>query len=221
MGIRCDPFGMARAHRTTTAFFRHHTAIRLVLAIGLIVAGLVSWANSEPATVTQPIVVAARDIASGASLTAADLTTGYDSLGLADVDPAALLGETVRGPISEGEPITMSRITPGRSLTVESGRVVFPLPLPDDGMAGMLVAGDVVDVVVASDRLSDLSDNENPVRTAASRVEVLTVVAPNSKDTLAPGSSDSAVLLDVTNAQAKELASIRRSDRVSLTLAGR
>ena len=131
MGIRCDPFGMARAHRTTTAFFRHHTVIRLVLAIGLIVAGLVSWANSEPATVTKPIVVAARDIASGASLTAADLSTGYDSLGLADVDPAALLGETARGPISEGEPITMSRITPGRSLTVESGRVVFPLPLPD------------------------------------------------------------------------------------------
>ncbi|MCH9720094.1 MAG: hypothetical protein K0U60_09535, partial [Actinomycetia bacterium] len=59
------------------------------------------------------------------------------------------------------------------------------------------------------------------VWTAATGVEVLTVTVSDSDEVLTPGNSDSAVLLDVTSEQAGELAAIRRSDRVSLTLAGR
>ena len=88
----------------------------------------------------------------------------------------------------------------------------------------MLVAGDVVDVVVASERLAGLASEgteQKSVWTAAAGVEVLTVTVPDSDEVLTPGNSDSAVLLDVTSEQAGELAVIRRSDRVSLTLAGR
>lgn len=194
------------------------------MAACLLVVGVVSWLGSEPATATKLVAVAARDIPSGTSLTAADVTVGQDSLGLDSAEPEVLIGETVRGPIAEGEPITPSRLTPGRSLAVKPGRVVFPLPLPDDGMAGMLVAGDIVDVVVASERLAGLASEateQKSVWTAAAGVEVLTVTVPDSDEVLTPGNSDSAVLLDVTSEQAGELAAIRRSDRVSLTLAGR
>jgi pilus assembly protein CpaB len=215
---------MARVQRTTSVIFRHGTTIRLIAAACLLLVGAVSWLGADPATTTRPVVVAARDIPAGTTLVATDLATGQDSLGLESIESDTLVGETVRGPIAEGEPITPSRLTPGRSLAVKPGRVVFPLPLPDDGIAGMLVAGDIVDVVVAAERLTGLTDNEDDqdaVWTAAAGVEVLTVTVPNSDDVLAPGSSDSAVLLDVTTEQASELAAIRRSDRVSLTLAGR
>ena len=215
---------MARVQRSTSIIFRHGTTIRVIAAAFLLVVGVASWLGSEPATATKPVAVAARDIPSGTSLTAADVTVGQDSLGLDSAEPEMLIGEIVRGPIAEGEPITPSRLTPGRSLTVKPGRMVFPLPLPDDGMASMLVAGDVVDVVVASERLAGLASEgteQKSVWTAAAGVEVLTVTVPDSDEVLTPGNSDSAVLLDVTSEQAGELAAIRRSDRVSLTLAGR
>lgn len=210
---------MTRAGRTTSILFRYGTTVRFLAAAVLLVIGVISWIGSEPAISTKTVAIAARDIPSGAAITAADLSSGQDSLGLTTVQPEELIGEITRGPIREGEPVTLSRITPGRSLGVAPGRVVFPLPLPENGMAGMLVAGDVVDVVVASERLSDGEDDQ--VRTAAAGVEVLAVTGSQPEDVLAPGGSDSAVLLDVNTEQARDLAAIGRSDRISLTLAGR
>ena len=99
---------MARVQRSTSIIFRHGTTIRVIAAAFLLVVGVASWLGSEPATATKPVAVAARDIPSGASLTAADVTVGQDSLGLDSAEPEVLIGETVRGPIAEGEPITLN-----------------------------------------------------------------------------------------------------------------
>ncbi len=210
------PF-MADVRRTTSFIWRHSTLIRAVLAGVLLIAGLLSWMSNSAVPQTEEVVVASRDIVSGAALTEEDLTLGNDSLGLATMDSSDLVGEIARGPIDSGEPITSSRITPGRSLQVLPGRVVFPLSLTDERLAALLVSGDVVNVLAAP---GDLTDGE--VRILARQVEVLTVSGEAASGSgLAPPGAGAVVLLDVSETQASELSRIQRSDRVSVTIGSR
>ncbi|MAT60632.1 MAG: hypothetical protein CMH41_03070 [Micrococcales bacterium] len=208
---------MTDVKRTTSFIWRHATLIRAVMAGLLLIVGVLSWASSHPAPQTSEIVIASRDIPSGSVLANEDLAIGHDSLGLATLNRSDLVGEIVRGPIKSGEPVTPSRITPGRSLQVVPGRVVFPLALSDERLAALLVAGDVVNVIVTP---GDLSDGE--VRTLARQVEVLTVSGQTtvSSGLTSPGSG-AVVLLDVSDIQAADLSQIQRSDRVSVTIGSR
>jgi Flp pilus assembly protein CpaB len=162
----------------------------------------------------QPVTVAARDIASGSTLTAADLTTATATLPLATPPIDQLVGEVVRGPLTPGEPVTITRITPGRQVDPEPGTVVFPLTLADERIAALLQSGDRVDVLVTPDAL-----HEGEPRQVAADVEILTVAAddPGGFQAASP-QSGSVVLLALPEEEAPELAAIRRSDHVSVAI---
>jgi len=194
--------------------WRHSRVIRLCLAAGCAIAAIASFSNaSEPPKLSE-VVVAARDIEAGATLAEADLALAQDSLGLTTPQRQTLLGETVRGPVVAGEPVTESRLTPGRSLAPPPGSVVFPLTLEDERIAELLTAGDRVDVLVTPDSL-----NEDATGLTVSDVEVLTVPLP-AGDSLRPtlGRSGAVVLLAVDTDAAADLAQIRRSDHVTVTI---
>ncbi len=205
---------MASVQRTSSFLWRHSTALRAGAAAVLLLVALGSWAGAEHPADLRPVVVAARDIPSGGVIAEDDLATAQDSLGLSTPAASELVGESVRGPVAAGEPLTASRLTPGRSVPTGAGTVVFPLALADTRIADLLVAGDRVDVIVTPDSL-----HEGKPRTAAGGVEVLTVTAPADSG---PGSalarSGSMVLLQVTAEQARGLAAIRGSDHVSVAI---
>jgi Flp pilus assembly protein CpaB len=204
---------MSSVRRTTSFLWRHWTALRAAAAGVLLLVAVVSCAGQTPQPRLSPVAVAARDIASGATLTADDLATGEDSLGVTTPNPEDLVGESVRGPISAGEPITASRLTPGRSVPTQPGSVVFPLTLADQRIAGLLVAGDRVDVIVTPDAL-----HQGRARTVAADVEVLTVAAAADSGPASLSQAGSVVLLAVEQEQARQLAQIRRSDHVSVAI---
>jgi Flp pilus assembly protein CpaB len=205
---------MAKVRRTSSFVWRHATALRASAAGLLVLTAVGSCAGAEPQVELREVVVASRDIPSGSRLAPEDLAVAEDSLGLLTPSAQDLAGETARGPISAGEPITASRLTPGRSVSAAPGTVVFPLTLPDERIAGLLMAGDRVDVIVTPDSL-----HGGEAASAAEDVEVLTVTAPPDDG---PGSAlsqaGSVVLLAVTPEQAAALAGIRRSDRVSVAI---
>ena len=204
---------MPPVRRTTSFLWRHSVALRSAAAGLLLILALASWGSAGPPVEVHPVVVAAHDIPSGATLTADDLTEAADSLGLDSPSAEDLVGESVRGPIAAGEPITASRLTPGRSVPTAPGTVVFPLTLSDERVAGLLVAGDRVDVIVTPDAL-----HQGQAATVAADVEVLGVSGSEEGPGAALAQSGSVVLLAATHEQAAGLAGIRRSDHVSVTI---
>ena len=96
------------------------------------------------------MTVAARDLPSGAVLSAADLrTVGFapGSVPAGAVDAAA--GRTLAAPLRAGEPVTDVRLV-GPALTDGyPGLSAVPVRLPDAGVAGLLTVGDRVDLVAA------------------------------------------------------------------------
>jgi Flp pilus assembly protein CpaB len=107
-------------------------------------------ATAAPPEPTLPVRVAAHDLVAGARITDADLTTvefrpGSEPEGLVE-DPA---GRTLATSLRRGEPVTDVRLL-GPSLTDgHPGMVATPVRIPDAAMAGLLRAGDRVDVLAA------------------------------------------------------------------------
>jgi Flp pilus assembly protein CpaB len=159
-----------------------------------------------------PVTVAARPIASGAVLTADDLTVQDWPVVLDSPAPAMAVGSVVRGPVAAGEPITRTRLVPGGGVAPPAGTVVVPLTLGDDRVASLLQSGDRVDVLVTPDSL-----HEGDPRTAATDVEVLGVPAVDTGAFAGP-ESGAVVLLAVPAGVAGDLAAIRRSDHVTVAI---
>jgi len=107
-------------------------------------------ATAPPPEPTVPVLVAADDLAAGARITGADLTTvefrpGSEPAGLVE-DP---VGRTLATSLRRGEPLTDVRLL-GPSLTDgHPGMVATPVRIPDAAMASLLRAGDRVDVLAA------------------------------------------------------------------------
>lgn len=131
---------------------------RRLLALALLIAAAV-LAQRGPGTAPAdagggrveltPVLVAAREIPAGTTITAADLAVG-------DLPPAAVpagvlepgdepLGRLVAGPVRAGEPITDVRLV-GAELTAHApaDTVAVPLRLGDPGVAALLGPGDVI-----------------------------------------------------------------------------
>jgi Flp pilus assembly protein CpaB len=100
-----------------------------------------------------PVVVAARDLASGATLTSADLAVRRYPVAVAPTGPTVrALGRTLAGPVTQGEPITGVRLVSPSLLSGYPGLVALPVRLSDADAAGLLRAGDHVDLVAADAR---------------------------------------------------------------------
>ncbi|WP_182525766.1 SAF domain-containing protein [Nocardioides dongkuii] len=147
-----DPVHRSRPQRVLRAVRRAVLARRRLLAAVLtavaVAAGL--QAATAPPPATRSVTVAARDLPAGSVIGAGDLTTSAFAPGSV---PADLVAEPVGGvlaaPLRRGEPVTDVRLV-GPALT--AGRpdlVALPVRLPDAAMAGLLRAGDVVDLVAA------------------------------------------------------------------------
>jgi Flp pilus assembly protein CpaB len=123
---------------------------RRVLAAGLVAlavgAGLHSVAPPAPAGTT--ITVAARDLPAGETLTAADVTTAELPQGAApDALVDAPLGQTLAGPVTRGEPLTVARLVGAGLTQADPGITALPVRISDPDQAALLTVGDRIDLM--------------------------------------------------------------------------
>ena len=131
---------------------------RVLVAVLLLTALLLAAGPHQPAPAAAPavptaeVVVAARDLAAGTVLAAADLRLAAipDSAVPAGVvrRPLGLIGQRVAGAVRRGEPVTDVRIVgPGLTAGLVAGETAVPVRLADAESAALVRAGDRVDVL--------------------------------------------------------------------------
>jgi Flp pilus assembly protein CpaB len=169
---------------------RRLTAAALILLAALLAVRPGAGAG-EP---TRPLVVAARDLAPGASLSLADVRVVAvpagirPATGLGSADEVS--GRVLAGAAAEGEPITRARLVgPENTRLVTGGpdAVAVPVRLADAAVADLLTPGARVDVVttdphggaalLAADATVVTVRADTGERSAASRPGRLVVVA--------------------------------------------
>ncbi|WP_054816153.1 SAF domain-containing protein [Nocardia arizonensis] len=163
--------------------------VRRLLAAALTVTAIVLSLRGDPDTRHVDVVVAARDLTPGTSLSAADLRMApRESGGLPDGTvraPGQLLGATLTGAMRAGEIFTDLRTVGPRLAAAAVGardaRIV-PLRLADTAVAAILRAGDRVDVIAAEETAGP---GAGPARTLATDAAVVLVSAPGERRTSA------------------------------------
>lgn len=122
--------------------------IAAALAAVAVVAGLRTVA--PPAPETAPVLAAARDLASGSVLGAADLREArvpLDSLPPRPVTDG--VGRVLAAPLDAGEVLSETRLVGPAMVDLEPGLVPVPVRLPDAQMAALLRVGDRIDLLAA------------------------------------------------------------------------
>jgi Flp pilus assembly protein CpaB len=161
------------------------------------------------------LLVAARDLAPGAVLGAADLTERHVPAAVrpagALVADAAALGRILAAPVRRGEPIVDVRLVGGSLYAaLGSGLVGAPVRLSDAAEVGLLRPGDVVDVVAAHESGS--------AAVVAPGARVVGVPAADRGLTAAGGGEGGMVILAVTPSVAVRLAATAADSRLSVVL---
>ena len=125
---------------------RRRRLVAAVLAAAAVVAGLRTVAPPPPDTVA--VLVAARDLPSGALLEDGDLVARDFPAELAPPGATgAAAGRVLAAPVRRGEVLTDVRLVGPALADAVPGETVLPVRLPDAGMATLLRAGDEVDLV--------------------------------------------------------------------------
>ena len=133
---------------------RRRRLIAAVLVAGAVLAGLRAVAPPPPDTVA--VLVAARDLPSGAVLDARDLVARDFPADLAPPDATgAAAGRVLAAPVRRGEVLTDVRLVGPALAEAVPGETVLPVRLPDAGMATLLRAGDEVDLVATDPGTGD------------------------------------------------------------------
>lgn len=142
------------------AVARHRALLAAGLAAAAVATGLSAVAPATEQGV--PVLTAARDLASGATLTAEDVVAASLPLALvptgALVEPAAVVGRLVAGPVRRGEPLTDVRLLgagllgPGSASSSprDARLVAVPVRVAEAATAALVQAGDRVDVLSAA-----------------------------------------------------------------------
>ena len=169
-------------------------------------------AGAIPATA--PVVVAAADMAAGTVLDDGVLHVAHwprdAAPARASDSPDQLVGRVLAGPLRRGEPVTDVRLVgPGLTTLLPPGQVAAPLRLPDLAVAGLISAGDRVDVLATP--------------TDAATAEVIAagalVLAPSAGgDPAAAGERDGLLLLAVDPPTGARLAAASTTGTLSVTL---
>ena len=210
---------MLSTERVSALWWRHATAIRWAVATVLLTLAGISTVLDEDSPPTQRATIAAIDITSGAIIKSSDLTTATDTLGLATLPVDRASGEIARGPIAAGEPITASRLSPGRSVDLPPDEVAFPLVLPDAHMSDLLVSGDHIDVFATRGPNEAAETAADPAaRVVATDVEVLAVPDSDERDIGMNRDADTVVLVAASPAQAIALAGMKRAGSISIAI---
>jgi len=183
-------------------------------ALVLLAAALALRPNESRATPTRPVLVAAHDLAPGATLTPDDVRV----IAVPDeVRPAAALasaeevsGRVLAGAATAGEPITGARLVGPentRLATGGTGAVAVPVRLADAAVADLLSPGTRVDVVTA-----------DPHGTGGALLAAnATVVTVRTADR-APGGAGRLVVIAMSPDTATRVASISLGQPVTVTL---
>jgi Flp pilus assembly protein CpaB len=156
-------------------------------------------ATAAPPPSRETVRVAATDLAAGEVVTAHDVTTqeyapGTAPAGLVD-DP---VGRVLAAPVRRGEPITDVRLVGPGLADGHPGLTALPVRLPDAGAAGLLRAGDEIDLVAADPQ-------GGPPRTVADGVTVL-AVPDDVAESAGGGLAGRLVVLGVPPADVPEVA---------------
>ena len=172
------------AHRWRLLAWRARFPVAATL-LGVAAALVVGQLRPAPA-VTIPVVVAARAIAPGGALSAADLHVAAMPPALvphgAHPDPADVVGHQLVVGAPPGLPIVDGLLAGDRLAAAgPAGSVVAPIRLADPAVADLLRPGDRIDVLAAAGS----ADGEPVVRLLAERAIVL--VNPGSGATTADG----------------------------------
>jgi Flp pilus assembly protein CpaB len=190
---------------------RRRRPLAALLTAVAVAAGVHAAAGPAPASV--PVVVAARDLPAGASLSGSDLRTVRFAPGSAPegivADP---VGQVLAGPLRAGEPVTDVRLV-GPGLT--SGRpdlVAVPVRLPDPGMVALLHVGDRIDLVATDPQ-------QGGARVVAGGVPVLAIPAADDAAT-ASGLPGRLVVVGATADQVGPLADATVRSFVTYTWPG-
>lgn len=195
--------------------WRRVTLIRRWLAGLLIVAAAVLAARGQfGAPERDPVLVAARDLAPGSTLSSGDLRLSHWP---PELVPAGALtavadaeGRVLAGAANRGEPLTAPRLA-GPELTRRAGAgsdaASVPIRLADSGVAGLLGPGRTVDVITLGERA------DQPAVLAAGAT-VLTVLPAEQK----AGVQGRLVLIAVPRSTAARLAAATLAREVTVTL---
>ena len=216
MGESLNPTLLSRVSRTLRPDFTRTVLARRIAAGGLVVLAGVAAFRPDPADADTDVVIAARDLSPGATLTADDVdverrsaTTVPDGA-LRAVD--LVVGTTLAGPARRGEIITDARVLGSRLSGLAAGpdaRVV-PLLLADAAVLDLIRPGDVVDVLGA---VSAETDAE-PRVVAANAIVVLVSARQKS----AGAGDDRVVLVALPATAANALAGATLVQTVTLTI---
>jgi len=188
------------------ALRRHRRKLAILATLAAVLAGLTALAPPRPDTVS--VLTAAHPLIGGTTVRAADLDrTELPPRAVPDgawTDPAAVVGQTLAGPVPAGQVLTPEALLRHRADGL--GSVVAPLPVADDRVSALLVSGDQVDVLAADSQTGK-------TRVVASSVRVVTGAIPVADD--APGSGG-LVLVEVTPAIATALAAAASTSVLSV-----
>ncbi|OBK74833.1 SAF domain-containing protein [Mycobacterium sp. 1274761.0] len=191
-------------------------AARRVAAAALVLLAAVAAFRSDPQGERSDIVVAARDLAPGVELTAADVrieqrlaATIPDGSRTAVAD---VVGSTLAGPARRGEVLTDVRLLGSRLAQSAAGRDarIVPLHLADTALLDLVRPGDVVDVLAAADQAGPGDADPRVVATDA----VVVLVSEKQKG---PGAGDRVVLIALPAQAANDVAGATLMQAVTLT----
>jgi pilus assembly protein CpaB len=160
-----------------------------------------------------PVLVAATDLAAGATMRAADLTIRLwpDDLAPAGAlrEPAAAEGRMLIGAVRAGEPLTDVRLSGAAALGSGPGTAAVPVRLADPGVAQLLAPGSRVDVVGLAD------PNGSPVVLAPDAAVLAVLPAEESRAGPARGRL---ILVAMPRELATRVAAASVSDQLAITL---
>ena len=173
------------------------------------------------------LLVAARDLNSGALITGDDLKyieTADPVPGQILLDKAQVVNRGVVSPIYAGEPINASRLAPsgtgaGLATLIPWGKRAVALRVDDVvGLAGFVLPGMHVDVIVSGDGLSEQNRSGTLSRTVLQNIEVLSAGQKIEKRPDGKPEQANVVNLLVTPAQAEQLTLASSLSKVQLVL---
>jgi len=225
-----------RAIHTVRHHVTRHRKLLAAVCAGLSVMVMAPMVSGQH-TAGVAVVTAARDLTSGVTLTAADLTTITLPASAvpagAVTSAAAAIGQPVAGAMRRGEPLTDARLDHGPLSAPAPGLVAAPVRLADAQAAGLLRAGEHVDVLASSTSVSTsalasatTADQPDVTPSAAAVVAAdVTVVAIPSAPAGPGAAADPAfegalVVLATTPDQARRLAQAEVSARLSAIVVG-
>lgn len=199
-----------------------HVARRVaagLLALGALLLAVRPPGDAAVAQVppgTRPVVVAAADLAAGTVLTSSQLRLDRwppDAVPAgAAPSPGDLTGRVLAAPLRRGEPITDVRLVgPGLTALLAPGQVAAPLRLTDLAVAGLVSAGDRVDVLATA-------PGATTAEVVAPAALVLAASAASGGDPAAAGADGGLLLLAVDGPTGARLAAAVTTDTLGVTL---